>query len=204
VLVCPFVLGDGEKLPLQVKSVTPPWLILSVYVVNSTSATITIQLLFGQPASFAVTVGVAVDTLTLARPFLMFVIVCEPAAVTSTAGFWPGDWFEPEGVVQVRPVAVPLAVRSATTVSLPRPATSAVQLSCVPTSVPSPQENSRSCLSARLHRCPRSSSWSDQAERRLGASASIRSPPSLRPSRSNSRSNWSSTTGSPSARSGLI
>jgi hypothetical protein len=30
VLVCPFWLGDGEKLPLHVKSVVPPWLIVSV------------------------------------------------------------------------------------------------------------------------------------------------------------------------------
>jgi len=30
VLVCPFELGEGEKLPLQVNSVTPPWLIVRV------------------------------------------------------------------------------------------------------------------------------------------------------------------------------
>jgi hypothetical protein len=29
VLVCPFVLGDGVKLPVQLNSVMPPWLIVS-------------------------------------------------------------------------------------------------------------------------------------------------------------------------------
>jgi hypothetical protein len=30
VLFCPFELGEGEKLPVQVNSVTPPWLIVRV------------------------------------------------------------------------------------------------------------------------------------------------------------------------------
>ena len=85
-LVWPFWLGD-EKLPLQVKSVVPPWLIVSVYVVNVTSATVTLQLLFGHPACFGVTVGWAVVTSTLARPFFGLLIVWLPLDVTGTAGF---------------------------------------------------------------------------------------------------------------------
>src|SRR6266516_81908 len=96
---------------------------------------VTIQLLFGHPACLAVTVGVAVFTSTLARPFFGFSIVCVPPAVTGTAGFWPGAWLLPDGVVHVRPVAVPLPCTLATTVSLPSPATSAVHSSWVPTSV---------------------------------------------------------------------
>ena len=86
-LVWPFWLGDGEKLPLHENSVVPPWLIVSVYVVNVTSATVTLQLLFGQPACFGVTVGVADFTSMLARPFFGLVIVWVPLEVTGTAGF---------------------------------------------------------------------------------------------------------------------
>src|SRR5205823_11426012 len=95
VLVCPFWLGDGEKLPLHVKSVVPPWLIVSVYVVNVTSAIDTRQLLFGHPACLGVTVGTAVVTSTPARPFFGLLIVWLPPAVTGTAGFWPGDSLPP-------------------------------------------------------------------------------------------------------------
>src|SRR5438552_8102942 len=96
---------------------------------------VTIQWLFGHPACLGVTVGVAVVTSMTARPFFGLLIVCEPPAVTGTAGFWPGDSFEPEGVLHVRPVAVPLADTVATTVSLPRPAISAVHWTWVPMSV---------------------------------------------------------------------
>src|SRR5437870_7324293 len=90
VLVCPFWLGEGEKLPLHENNVVPTWLIVSVYVVNVTSAILTRQLLFGHPACFAVTVGTAVVTSTLARPFFGLLIVWLPPAVTGTAGFCPG------------------------------------------------------------------------------------------------------------------
>jgi hypothetical protein len=129
VLVWPFWLGE-EKLPLHENSVVPPWLIVSVYVVNVTSAIATRQLLFGHPACLGVTVGTAVVTSTPARPFFGLLIVWLPPAVTGTAGFWPGDSFPP-GLVHVRPTAVPFADTVETTVSPPRPATWAVQRSCV-------------------------------------------------------------------------
>src|SRR3982751_5041140 len=95
-----------------------------------------VQLLFGQSGAPGTgVVGDAVLTLKLRFPFLMLEdgSACAPLRVTS-AGFWPGGWFAPEGFVHVA-TGWPVAVRAMTTSPFPSPASEPVALRNSPLSV---------------------------------------------------------------------
>ena len=91
--------------------------------VNDTSVMVSVQLEFGQPgASGTGEVGAAVIVVMVTFPFLMSPAGTgvDPTSVTG-AGFWPGDSFDPDGVVHVETV-FPLAVRTWRLSKFPSPA----------------------------------------------------------------------------------
>jgi hypothetical protein len=91
--------------------------------VKLTSVIVSVQLAFGQPGEPGIgDVGAAVDVVTVTFPFLTSPAGTgvDPTTVTG-AGFWPGDSFDPDGVVHVEAVS-PAAVRTWRLSKFPSPA----------------------------------------------------------------------------------
>src|SRR5437762_12690276 len=107
----PFVVGE-LNVQLTVKTTVPGGCsTVIVALVNATSVIVSVHCVFGQPGAPGTgETGAPVITLIATFPFLISDagIDCVPVNVTS-AGFWPGGWFLPDGLVQVA-VGLPFAV----------------------------------------------------------------------------------------------
>ena len=105
-------MGD-ENVQLTASTVTPPWLTVSVALVNATSVIVSVQFGFGHPGAPGMGVtGPSVMTSNGVLPFLISLAGIDwvPVRVTS-AGFCPGASFPP-WFVQVA-VGVPHASQAA-------------------------------------------------------------------------------------------